>query len=295
VRAGIPKEVLRKVLHRSNNNNNNPTQTTMNYLGGFGGGNGGSKTESSPNAEGHSPFEAQAFFIRTSGAGNMDSWPDVLTVRGVTSNEKACPSSTGVRDTDKTTTPSEIKLHARRDKPCCYISTDAWSVTDETVLELCDGEDAWVRFSLEPVANGESQASPSWTLECRKQERPEDDDIPRWDMDIEISVVGKSGDVPTFLSKTWRATRRISSRSSSLETLQEEEVLLSTGGFAERFEETYRALGGTGSLNDEPGDLTWFNAGLRIGVGVGLGVCLGAGLGAGILMRSYTKIKSKLY
>jgi len=263
----------------------------MNYLGGFGGG-GGSKTEVSPREmEGQSPFEAQALFIRTSGAGNMDSWPDVLTVRGVTSDEEACPSS----DSSKAS-PSEIKLHARRDKPCCYIATDAWSVTDETVLELCDGEDAWVRFSLQPVASAEREASPSWTLECRKQERPEgEEDIPRWDMDIEISVVGKSGDVPTFLSKTWRATRRISTtRSSSLETLQEEEVLLSPGGFAERFEETYRALGGTGSLNDEPGDLTWFNAGLRIGVGVGLGVCLGAGLGAGILMRSYTKIRSKL-
>ncbi len=47
---------------------------------------------------------------------------------------------------------------------------------------------------------------------------------------------------------------------------------------------------GKGSLADgmgESGDITWFNAGLRIGVGVGLGVCLGAGLGAGILMRSY--------
>ncbi|XP_076918466.1 uncharacterized protein At1g01500-like [Bidens hawaiensis] len=38
---------------------------------------------------------------------------------------------------------------------------------------------------------------------------------------------------------------------------------------------------------DEDGQLTWFNAGVRVGVGIGLGVCLGVGIGVGLLMRSY--------
>lgn len=33
----------------------------------------------------------------------------------------------------------------------------------------------------------------------------------------------------------------------------------------------------------EDGQLSWFNAGVRVGVGIGLGMCLGAGL----LFRSY--------
>lgn len=37
----------------------------------------------------------------------------------------------------------------------------------------------------------------------------------------------------------------------------------------------------------EDGQLTWFNAGVRVGVGIGLGVCLGVGIGVGLLMRSY--------
>ncbi|KAL3615673.1 hypothetical protein CASFOL_041334 [Castilleja foliolosa] len=37
----------------------------------------------------------------------------------------------------------------------------------------------------------------------------------------------------------------------------------------------------------EDGQLTWFNAGVRVGVGIGLGMCLGAGIGVGLLMRSY--------
>lgn len=37
----------------------------------------------------------------------------------------------------------------------------------------------------------------------------------------------------------------------------------------------------------EDGQLSWFNAGVRVGVGIGLGVCLGVGIGVGLLMRSY--------
>ena len=37
----------------------------------------------------------------------------------------------------------------------------------------------------------------------------------------------------------------------------------------------------------EDGQLSWFNAGVRVGVGIGLGMCLGVGIGVGLLMRSY--------
>lgn len=37
----------------------------------------------------------------------------------------------------------------------------------------------------------------------------------------------------------------------------------------------------------EDGQLSWFNAGVRVGVGIGLGMCIGIGVGVGLLMRSY--------
>lgn len=40
-------------------------------------------------------------------------------------------------------------------------------------------------------------------------------------------------------------------------------------------------------LQDEDGELSWFNAGVRVGVGIGLGISLGVGLGVGLLVRSY--------
>ena len=37
----------------------------------------------------------------------------------------------------------------------------------------------------------------------------------------------------------------------------------------------------------EDGEMSWFNAGVRVGVGIGLGVCVGLGSGVGLLVRPY--------
>ena len=41
------------------------------------------------------------------------------------------------------------------------------------------------------------------------------------------------------------------------------------------------------SVEGEDGQMTWFNAGVRVGVGIGLGMCLGAGIGIGLMVRTY--------
>jgi hypothetical protein len=40
-------------------------------------------------------------------------------------------------------------------------------------------------------------------------------------------------------------------------------------------------------IDGEDGELSWFNAGVRVGVGIGLGICLGVGIGVGLLVRTY--------
>lgn len=40
-------------------------------------------------------------------------------------------------------------------------------------------------------------------------------------------------------------------------------------------------------IESEDGELSWFNAGVRVGVGLGLGICLGIGIGVGVLVRTY--------
>lgn len=41
------------------------------------------------------------------------------------------------------------------------------------------------------------------------------------------------------------------------------------------------------AIEGEDGQMTWFNAGVRVGVGIGLGMCLGAGIGIGLMIRTY--------
>ncbi|KAG0477784.1 hypothetical protein HPP92_012503 [Vanilla planifolia] len=42
-----------------------------------------------------------------------------------------------------------------------------------------------------------------------------------------------------------------------------------------------------GWFTEEDGQLSWFNAGVRVGMGIGLGMSVGIGIGLGLLMRSY--------
>lgn len=42
-----------------------------------------------------------------------------------------------------------------------------------------------------------------------------------------------------------------------------------------------------GYMEGDDGEITWFNAGVRVGVGIGLGMCVGLGIGVGLLMRTY--------
>lgn len=42
-----------------------------------------------------------------------------------------------------------------------------------------------------------------------------------------------------------------------------------------------------GWYSEDDGQLSWFNAGVRVGLGIGLGMCVGIGIGVGLLMNSY--------
>lgn len=50
----------------------------------------------------------------------------------------------------------------------------------------------------------------------------------------------------------------------------------------------------TAGLEGEDSELSWFTAGVRIGVGISLGICLGVGISAGLLARSYQSTSRNL-
>lgn len=138
---------------------------------------------------------------------------------------------------------------------------------------------------------------------------------------VEVYIAGCCGGVPVILTKTIQASpRRKVARHVTLDAIPEDEEevdkeqdIVTTGDeFARQQklqmmesevddygDESEMKMGGLryypeGMYVDEDGELSWFNAGVRVGVGIGLGMCLGVGIGVGLLMRSYQATTSNL-
>ncbi|CAN0825048.1 Uncharacterized protein At1g01500 [Linum grandiflorum] len=142
---------------------------------------------------------------------------------------------------------------------------------------------------------------------------------------IEVYIAGCCGGVPVIMTKTIMVTpRKKLSRHSTLDAIPEDEELdkvedymkeqidggndngspirlrklpCSESGDDDEYEPDVK-LGARCYNEDmyygEDGQLTWFNAGVRVGVGIGLGMCVGVGIGVGLLMRSYQATTSNL-
>eukprot|EP00252_Welwitschia_mirabilis_P015538 TRINITY_DN3419_c0_g1_i2.p1 TRINITY_DN3419_c0_g1~~TRINITY_DN3419_c0_g1_i2.p1 ORF type:complete len:165 (+),score=22.98 TRINITY_DN3419_c0_g1_i2:443-937(+) len=125
---------------------------------------------------------------------------------------------------------------------------------------------------------------------------------------IEVYVAGCFSGSPLILTKTIPlGSSRRKSRRTTLDVIPENEEtdkkqkslvvanhatqMADMSGFEEYDEKIDPNLGHLyregGYIEGEEGELSWFNAGVRVGVGIGLGMCLGIGIGVGLLMRTY--------
>ncbi|EFJ30783.1 hypothetical protein SELMODRAFT_89181 [Selaginella moellendorffii] len=110
---------------------------------------------------------------------------------------------------------------------------------------------------------------------------------------MEVCVVGRYIGSPVILTQTVQLNaRRSRLRCTVLDVIPEDEecsVKSRDGDDGvdrdddddEEFRKLYE------SDYEENGDVSWFNAGVRVGVGIGLGMCLGVGLGVGLMVRTY--------
>ncbi|ESQ36781.1 hypothetical protein EUTSA_v10008178mg [Eutrema salsugineum] len=135
---------------------------------------------------------------------------------------------------------------------------------------------------------------------------------------VEVYIAGCCGGVPVILTKTIQASpRRKVARHVTLDAIPEDEEVdkehdfVTTGdglcrqrkvqimeSEVDDYDESEVKIGQRyypeEMYVDEDGQLSWFNAGVRVGVGIGLGMCLGVGIGVGLLMRSYQATTSNL-
>lgn len=210
--------------------------------------------------------------------------------------------------------PSEaVTLTLRRDRmdsesvEVTYVSTDHLHAVGSLGFEVLDKEEILVAGTLQEgeIVNG-SKAS-SWSMECNcsvgtsgcvfTRGRHEYSLTPPT---MEVCLVGCCGGSPIILTRTVPLmARRRPQRCGMLDAIPEDEEKLAVVRSEREFEDSRQSdtteLGPgkfflpetAGYAEAEDGDMSWFNAGVRVGVGIGLGMCLGVGIGVGLMVRTY--------
>lgn len=201
-----------------------------------------------------------------------------------------------------------------------YLSTDRVRVSGPVEFEVQETNDVLLLCgSLErgetPWTNGlDSSSKTGWSMDCYTAAslvsggssffQPK---ISFCSPSIEVYIAGCCSGVPVILTKTIQVSpRKKVPRQSVLDAIPEDEEIgkdqkssnrlvlqrqkMITEAEVDYYGSDAKAVHGSyldGMYPGEDGQLSWFNAGVRVGVGIGLGMCVGVGIGVGLLMRSY--------
>ncbi|KAK2650209.1 hypothetical protein Ddye_017698 [Dipteronia dyeriana] len=202
-----------------------------------------------------------------------------------------------------------------------YVSTDSVRVTGSIEFEVLEDKNMVLCGSFERMEstwNSESDAKAGWSMDCYMAIGSNSSAFfqPKLGVSapsIEVYIAGCCGGVPVILTKTINVSpRKKGSRHGMLDAIPEDEEIgkeLKTADgmvrqrklqIAEAEVDDYESDGKIGDrlysedmYYGEDGQLSWFNAGVRVGVGIGLGMCVGIGIGVGLLMRSYQATTGK--
>eukprot|EP00854_Cymbomonas_tetramitiformis_P018421 gene18421-21975_t len=160
----------------------------------------------------------------------------------------------------------QVVMQLRRDRPGCYLTMDSFVLEDgELRMELfVDNErqlHAVLNFELpHTTSEGGNESMTRMGIKCFAAVLP--DNSFSKGITAELNVEEKEEEAP--------------SKSAPLFDPSKFDAAL--------FEKTFARLGGQGL--EEDGQITWFNAGVRLGMGATLGLVMGLGLGGGILVKS---------
>lgn len=222
--------------------------------------------------------------------------------------------------------PVSLRLHRDRldsaSSEATYICTENIKLSAASDFEVYDDTSKTLILcgTLEKIERAWSNGTVYWSKEDRKKSSG-------WSMDVfvgagingsglmkgiclhptvEVYVAGCYGGVPLILTQTVQIIPRSKKVYGGLDSIPEDDEsaerkenglvsqnIMKPVGEGEsddgyesdmKHRPTYYP---EGWYIDEDGQLSWFNAGVRVGVGIGLGMCVGIGIGVGLLMRSY--------
>ncbi|KAK9077313.1 hypothetical protein SSX86_005650 [Deinandra increscens subsp. villosa] len=248
---------------------------------------------------------------------NNESTPEYLTLNHVPLNRDTLLEVNGARTSiysDGVTTLLKRDRMDRKSEEVTFVSTDSLRTTGSVKFEVFDKDVLLVSgvFDLchSNGAHGESSEHISkWRMECEtdmvsgngflkgKHNMGLESDPPS----IEVCSAGSFAGNPIILTKTLQLScRKKQMKKGLLKAIPENESMANEGEGSSSLalkvpehpnykpEHEHHSLYSRMEYNEnEDGELSWFNAGVRVGVGIGLSACLGVGIGVGLLVRTY--------
>lgn len=271
-------------------------------------------------------FEVRLFYVRVSSC-PLEGAPQSLTLRHHHRTVGVALEINGTRIPPAESVSLTLRRDRvdKESAEATYVSTDNVRTTGTLDFEVCyDEETLLLCGALERLEQGPDHqvVKEIWGMDCSsaigpggcpfgKVGKQQQQDFSSGPPSLEVYVAGCCGGSPIILTKTVQlVSRRKPHRRGTLDVIPEDEdetekvqiksiVLsghhshqISEGRDYDELDEKAEPNLGSfysegGYIEGEDGELTWFNAGVRVGVGIGLGMCLGIGIGVGLLMRTY--------
>ncbi|PSS31344.1 hypothetical protein CEY00_Acc04640 [Actinidia chinensis var. chinensis] len=265
-------------------------------------------------------FDLRVFYVRISNFSVDDSTPECLTLSHIPLSPDTLLELNGARCKISSEGVSSVLRRDRVDKKseeATFISTDSIRLAGNVKFEVFDKEELVLNGVLEMSSNsngftGESKNLRRWSMKCEPVMSANSGflkgrqivDSEAVSPTVEVYVAGCFLGTPIILTKTLQlGFRKRQSRKGMLDSIPEHETppesqkndesgldlqVAEYRNYKPEDEEDYNNMyWRTEYMEGDDGELSWFNAGVRVGVGIGLGVCLGVGIGVGLLVRTY--------
>lgn len=268
-------------------------------------------------------FDLKVFYVRVSNLMVDDETPEFLTINHIPLSPDTLLEVNGLRCglcSDGVTTTLKRDRMDRICEEATFVGTDSIRITGSVKFEVFHKDRLTLSGVLEMSSAegfvGDSKKSyKRWSMDCEsqmmagqgflrgRQVRGHEIVSPT----IEVYVAGCFSGTPIVLTKAFQLShQRKHDRKAMLDAIPENETMEeqknAASGMYHQESEFKKYLHDT-TVNDydyydhywkrteflegEDGELSWFNAGVRVGVGIGMGVCLGLGIGVGLLVRTY--------
>ncbi|KAG2321231.1 hypothetical protein Bca52824_014444 [Brassica carinata] len=266
-------------------------------------------------------LDLRVFYVRISNFMVEDSTPEVLTINHIPLDPDTLLEINGVRMSMYSEWSSSQLRRDRVDKKseeATYVSTDNIRLNGSVKFEVYDKNELVLSGTLE-MSDGNGYTGESknlWNMTCEaeisagsgflKEKIKNGQELLPTLPTIEVYVTGCFSGTPIILTKTLQlGSRKKHSRRMALDSIPEYQTAESQKNTS--LELHFQATEYTNYKEEHEGDMywksdqcldgemSWFNAGVRVGVGIGLGVCVGLGIGVLVNQTIWCGIVADIY